>query len=253
MQRIYIYFAVLLVALFACKQNKQAEEWSKKDAIHWPHISVTNEVTFGDTGYTQLGNSFFVNTGLDTVAVSSKHLFSVFQKYQGFDSVSLGPEFTHWCVYAKDNPYEQVEMLGVMNENCEEKICSEQLLQNDWIVFETPDELGNYYPLKIRRTPLKEKEVVYAYGWNTLPNIDMTKLVLAKMRVCGLEGEIVFTDTIDINGTHIGMSGAPVLDKDGYLVGIVSGMSEDDKNMISSVNCLLELFETYHIPYIKES
>ncbi len=107
----------------------------------------------------------------------------VFENYQGYKKVQLKDDFVSWHAYVKDNPDNEVEFTTLINENPEETIGQFNTLKDrDWILFQTEDDFEGFQTLKIRYTPLKKGEVVYACGWCTMAD-DTCKLVRSKLRM----------------------------------------------------------------------
>ena len=78
--------------IFGCQNSPQIvkEPWVEKPVSLWPDFTLSNEIGFNDTTYYDLGNSFLVNTGFDTIGISCKHLFMVFENQLGMKAIDLG-------------------------------------------------------------------------------------------------------------------------------------------------------------------
>lgn len=70
----------LLLLAFGCKNATPLvkEPWIEKPVSEWPDFALTNEISFKDTTYKNLANSFLIDTGYDTLGISCKHIFMVF-------------------------------------------------------------------------------------------------------------------------------------------------------------------------------
>lgn len=64
-------------------------------------------------------------------------------------------------------------------------------------------------------------------------------------------GNYFYTQTMTPNVQPYGRSGSAVIDKNGYLVGIVSG-AEGNLGVIGSVDYLREMFDQYGVGYQNE-
>jgi Sec-independent protein translocase protein TatA len=59
-----------------------------------------------------------------------------------------------------------VSVKRLINKDSNEPIDKYNTLKDrDWIIFELEDKNTQLYPLKIRYTPVKKNEIVYAVGW----------------------------------------------------------------------------------------
>ena len=239
-----------LLLTIGCKKEVQIikEPWIEKPVTNWPDFALTNKISFTDTTFTDIANSFLVDTGVDTVGVSCKHLFMVFENRLGLENIDLGENFNFWKLYPKNNREKVVSIKKLINKNPNEPIGQFNTLKvRDWIIFEIEEKTTNIYPLKIRYSPIKNNEIVYAVGWG-MKQKDTTKPALIKLQCIDNLGDYYFTKTLKTDTKPNGRSGSPVIDKNGYLVGIISG-AEGNLGVIGSVNYLKKMFEKYNVEY----
>jgi len=247
--RIILIINSLLLAI-SCKKEIQIikEPWIEKPEHQWPDFALTNKISFTDTTFTDIANSFLVDTGLDTVGVSCKHIFIAFENRLGLKNIDLGEKFNYWKLYPKNNREKVVSIKKLINKNPNEQIGQFNTLKvRDWIIFEIEKKAANLYPLKIRYSPIKTNEIVYAVGWGTKQK-DTTKPALIKLQCIDNLGDYYYLKTLKTKTQPHGRSGSPVIDKNGYLVGIVSG-AEGNLAVIGSVNYLKKMFEKYNVEY----
>lgn len=248
---IYIFF----VLTFSCNNEPQittAEPWIDKPVAQWPDFALTNTISFTDTTYTDFANSFLINTGIDTIGVSCKHLFMVFEKQQGINNIDLGTEFKYWNLYPKNKKEKTVSVKRLINKNSSENIGQFNTLKiRDWLIFEIEDVNPELYPLKIRFTPVRKNEIVYVVGWG-MKQKDNSKPALIKLQCFDNLGNYFYTKQLNTGTQPQGRSGSPVIDKNGYVVGVVSGQ-EGNLGVIGSVNYLKKLLDKYDIKYVTPS
>jgi hypothetical protein len=79
-------------------------------------------------------------------------------------------------------------------------------------------------------------------------SFDNSYPVLIKQQYFKGLGDYYYTKTLDKEISPHGRSGSPVIDKNGYLVGIVSG-AEGNLSVVGSVYYLKKLFDKYNIKY----
>ena len=241
---------ISVLLLFGCKNSPQIikEPWIEKSVSQWPNFALTNEIGFVDTTYIDFANSFLVNTGFDTIGVSCKHLFMVFENQLGLESIDLGSKFDYWNMYPKNHKEKVVSIKSLINKNSSEQIGQFNTLKvRDWIIFELEGQTNQLYPLKIRFTPVKANEIVYSLGWGTKQN-DNSRPALIKLQCIKNLGDYFYIKTLETDTQPHGRSGSPVIDKNGYLVGIVSGQ-EGNFGVIGGVRYLTKMFKTYNIKY----
>ena len=243
-----IFFWIFLSSCGNQKPTVFKEPWVEKPVAEWPELVMTNSVEFADTTYSNIGNAFLVNTGSDTLAITCKHIFMLFgAKTQ--NKVYLYNNFNNWKIYPKGK-YEKSVCLGeLINKNsCEEIGAFNTLKSRDWIIFKL-NGTTEFTPLKIRKRPVAEGEIVYAVGWAYKQFTKKPSLV--KMQVYKNVGVYFYVNTLTQNVDAAGRSGSPVIDKNGYLVGIVSG-AEGNLGVIGGVPYLTQQFDKYNISYTYE-
>ncbi|MDP3452079.1 MAG: hypothetical protein Q8R90_03905 [Bacteroidales bacterium] len=236
--------------LFGCQNSPQfiKEPWIERPISLWPDFALTNEISFTDTTYYDIANSFLINTGFDTIGVSCKHLFMVFEYQLGLNSIDLGNKFNYWNMYPKNHKEKIVTIKRLINTDPNEQIGQFNTLKvRDWIIFEIDGHNNQLHPLKIRYTPVKSNEIVYAVGWGKMQK-DNSKPELFKMQCFMNLGDYFYIKPLEKDTHPAGRSGSPVIDNNGYLVGIVSGQ-EGNLGVIGGIKYLTTLFDKYGIEY----
>lgn len=226
--------------LTACSNDNDVtkkEEWAGKPVSEWPEVVFTNDIMFKDTSYRSIGNSFLVDTGDDTLAVTCKHIFLVFA-HEELPVIDLGDNFVEWRAYPKGNKDRQMVFGELINRNSNEAVDAFNTLKiRDWLLFDVQDIPAGFMPLKIRHEPLRKNEMIYCIGWPYRQKGGLPSLV--KMQVFRNAGPYYYVNTLTENVDHGGRSGSPVIDANGYLVGITSG-AEGKLGVIGNVNYLDE-------------
>lgn len=210
---------------------------------------MTNTIEFADTSYRNIGNAFLVDTGLDTIAVSCKHIFMLF-RMETNNTINLNSNFRNWKIYPKGKPDKAIFLDQLINNNKDEETGQFNTLKDrDWIIFRTT-EIADFTPLKIRWKPVSKGEIVYATGWSYKQTSENPSLI--KMQVFKNMGNYFYTNTLTLNVDPAGRSGSPVIDKNGYLVGIVSG-AEGKLGVMGAIPYLKQLFDNYKVNYASEN
>lgn len=250
MKQSYPCLLYIALSLTACQSEPEVpkEPWIHDPVSAWPDLALTNEIAFGDTTYEDLANAFLIDTGADTVGVTCKHLFLVFQKNQGLKTIDLGESFRYWKLYPKGHPEKAVQMERLINRNVDEPVDQFNTLKlRDWLLLELPEQRPDLYPLKIRFQPVKPYEVVYAVGWGRRQE-QTEHPALIKMEVVQPLRNYFYVKTLDTAHHPEGRSGSAVIDADGYLVGVVSG-AEGKLGVIGGVNYLKKVMDDYGVKY----
>jgi hypothetical protein len=135
--------------MLGCQNSPQIikEPWIEEPVSSWPDFALTNEISFTDKAYYDIANSFLVNTGFDTVGVSCKHLFMVFENQPGLNSIDLGNTFNYWKMYPKNHKEKTVSIKRLINKDINEQIGQFNTLKvRDWIIFELQEQNKQLYP-----------------------------------------------------------------------------------------------------------
>jgi Trypsin-like peptidase domain len=220
-----LLFLLLSVNIFAQKK----ESWMNKPKDQWPPIALTNNVAFnnGDTyihsSFKYAATGFLIDNGSETLAATGKHILWV-AKNKKSKAVEINKELKSWTMFPKGNSKDVVVIDKLINEDSTEILEGKNatITERDWIIFSVKSASPNIVRLKPRYTPLKVGEKVYIPGcaYN-----DSTCKVY--------EGTILRKQGLDIliernmNEHMGGSSGSPVIDANGYLIGILSSSSSD--------------------------
>ncbi len=244
----YMIYLIFFLLLLSCKTSEyiEKEPWIEKPISEWPEFVMTNDIEFTDTSYKGIANSFLINTGYDTLAVTCKHFFLIFRDKE-LNTINLGMEFIDWKMYPKGQSNKMIKIKNLINQNDNEQIGEYNTLKNrDWIIFNIDKADIKTYPLKIRTTLVKKGEIIFNIGWANQQTTKYPSII--KLQQIKNMGNYYYVKSITENVNPIGRSGSPVIDKNGYLIGIASG-GEGNFGVIGSVNYLIELFEKYNVKY----
>lgn len=189
-----------------------------------------------------------MDTGEDTLGVTCKHVFMVFEKRHGLEHVDLGNLSVRWEMVSPERPGLVAETGRLVNADPEERIGAFNTLKvRDWLLFELEEVPEDVYPLKVRYAPVRKGEIVHAVGWSwEQERRDRPQRV--ELECFMQQGPYFYTRTLSEGARPEGTSGSPVIDAKGYLVGIVSG-AEGNLGVIGSVEYLQGTFEKYGIAY----
>ncbi|MBL0745672.1 S1 family peptidase [Chryseolinea lacunae] len=167
---------------------------------------------------------FLIDTGTDTLAATVKHSLWV-AKTKAMNTVDLR-HLQRWIMHPKGVLKDSVVIDYLINTDTTEVLNGNEstITQRDWLVFKTRFRSPAIQPLKPRYTRIEVGETIYFTG---CPYSEKS-CVTHEARVIETEGNrIIFTRPENLNLG--GFSGSPLIDKDGYLIGILGGSSFDRK------------------------
>ena len=206
------------------------EPWILKPRDEWPQIALTNNIQYknGDRyilpSFSYAGTGFLINTGTDTLAVTAKHILLI-ARNKKTNAVSINNDLLLWSMKSKQNPGDSVIINKLINDDTAEVIegTRSSIMERDIIVMSIKKTSKNIQPLKLRYTSPKIGETVY-----------MLACAYADASCTVNEGTVIgkygFDIIINMNQPPLpGASGSPVIDANGYLIGVFSSMTNDSK------------------------
>lgn len=241
----YWFFLCLLPAISCAGQERTS-------AKVFPEIALTNQILFADSRFDQprFSCGFLVTHKQDTFAVTAKHLLKII-KTKDMTRLSLGNSIKSWSLFSLPTKEKSVVTQRLLNENPAASLDDKATYDEDWLVFSLRSNHTSVKPLAFRATPLQPGEKLYVVGWTRhmeagpqrVYEFDYYKTVNHRL----LLKEVVVPEQFG------GLSGAPLVDEQGALVGIVSNGTVDPatgKKYFSPcpVEGLRTFIETYQKP-----
>ena len=200
--------------------GRPQETWIDKPQKEWPQITMINQVEYVDKSFPIAACSFLLDTGKEIVAVTAKHVLTYF-KSASMTSVSFGDRLKSWVMFPKNNPADTVEIGAIVNEDPAEPI--DRLIPSnvDWPLFSIKRKPDHIQPLKFRVDPLQSQEKVFIIGWRYTDK-DCPQVVYEGNYVESIDGAVIISTKLLSDNRTPGLSGSPVIDAQGRLIGIMS-------------------------------
>jgi hypothetical protein len=216
-----IYFAIfLLVFLYSCSSQEKVSQKVFED------ISLTSRIDFFDPKLNQprFCTGFLLQYNKDTFAVTAKHLLKIIKPPQ-MNTLSFDGFIKNWVLFPLDKKEDTIVTTKLLNQNPAAQLDDKSIYDNDWLVFSIGSNHSTVKPLQARTTPLIPGEKLYVIGWTR-------KMESGKQRVYEFEyyktiGHRILLKEVIVPEQFGGLSGAPVVDEQGAVVGIVSNGTKD--------------------------
>ena len=236
-------FTLLTLLISSCSSQ---EKISKKT---FDEIALVNEIRFYDTKLDQpkFSCGFLLNYNNDTFAITAKHVLKII-KPEEMTRLSFQNIIKSWSLYPLDKKTEVVMTDKLLNENKNELLAAKSTYLNDWLVFSLKENKSKVKVLTARTTPLVPGEKLYVIGWTR-------KMESGQQRVYEFE----YLKTIDqrillkevlVPEQFGGLSGAPLVDDKGDVVGIVSnGTVDPDSKKKYFSPCVMDGLITFLTKY----
>lgn len=210
-----LLFALFPLFIFSCTSKKSTSD------KHFPPISLINKIEFFDSARNRdkLGCGFLLKYRQDTFAVTAKHILSV-AKTDSMKYLTIDKYISKWSMRPLNKEDESVVVDKLLNENKKEKINAKDRFTNDWMVFSIRKNKSHVQPVEFRTTPLVKGEKLYIVGWTRHETEGPQRVY--EFKYYKTRGTHFLVKNLIVPEKFGGLSGAPVLDANGLLVGIVS-------------------------------
>ncbi|MCB2409442.1 trypsin-like serine protease [Hymenobacter lucidus] len=216
-------FCWLILLLVATTECSGQERVSPKT---FPAIALTNRIDFTDPQFNQprFSCGFLLRHNGDTVAVTAKHLLKVIRTKE-MQTVSLGSSIKAWSLFSLDRKSSSVVTEALLNENKAELLEDKATYDEDWLVFSLRSNNSDVKPLVARTTPLIPGEKLYVVGWTRHMEAGPQRVYEFKYYKT-IDHRLLLKDVL-VPEQFGGLSGAPLVDEQGLVVGLVSNGTVD--------------------------
>lgn len=207
--------------------DKEASEGSKSDALtklKSQPISLVNDISFTDPQFDKknTGNAFLVSVDERVYGITAKHILML-AKTDRMKFVDLNDELREWRMHPKDDSEQYLTVGTLLNSDKSEPLSWEN--DFDWLVFDITKNNSDIVPLTFRSKEVLPGELLYVVGWSYA---DKDAQPIYQFKYIETSDNYITTEQIKGPESLAGLSGAPLIDKDGLLVGLVSSGGEDE-------------------------
>ncbi|WP_109437332.1 MULTISPECIES: trypsin-like peptidase domain-containing protein [Aquimarina] len=219
-----IITTLVAITLISCSSVKRLQNTP---------IGLINNVAYTDSSFDNpnASNGFLVQYKNNTYAVTAKHILMI-AKTDHMKFVDFEGNLKEWRMYPKNDSTRYVIADKLLSTNKKDSLTWNYMdtnwdTYNDWLVFSVKENKTSHKPLKFRKKPIKKGEYVYAIGWSYKDSIGAQRVYQYTFDTT--EGD--YHNLIQIKGPKSlgGLSGAPIVDKKGRIIGLVSSGGEDEK------------------------
>lgn len=197
----------------------------------WPSITMVNDVIFKDTSFNQynIGCGFLLLHNDDTLAITAKHILGMAHTDK-MKTTNFENGLKQWKMYPRDKKDQIVISETLLNEDKVDSVNFDYIgrnwyTYNDYLVFKISTNNANVTPVKIRKAKPKAGEHFFVVGWSYWDTEGEQRIY--EYEYVKNRENMMLMDFVKAPEKSAGLSGSPVLDFEGNLVGVVSGFGED--------------------------
>ncbi|MFT3681339.1 MAG: trypsin-like serine protease [Ferruginibacter sp.] len=217
-----LFITIMLTITCFGQQNTSAKTFND--------IVLVNKIEFINPAFDQpkFSCGFLLKYKDDTFAVTAKHIIKII-KPDGMTTLSFENNVKSWSLYSLDNRTGLVTCDKLLNENNAESLDAKSTYHNDWLIFSIKQNSSAVKPLQTRTTPLVPGEKLYVAGWTRTMESGAQRVY--EFEYYKTIGNRILLKDIIVPEKFGGLSGAPLVDENGLLAGIVSnGTVDPDTN-----------------------
>lgn len=226
MIKIITHFSLFLYLTVFCSLVGQTQE-KVRDETQFGNMALINSISFHDAQFDNknAGNGFVITYAGKDYAITAKHVLMI-AKTDQMEFVDLEGHLKQWTMYQKNSPSKYLATKKLLNSNKTEKLEWESL-SDDWLVFSIEDNKTGFTPLKFRETAINEEESLYVIGWAYQDKEGPQRVY--EFSFVASEDNSHTLEQITGPKSLAGLSGSPIVDKEGLLIGLVASGWEDEK------------------------
>jgi hypothetical protein len=198
----------------------------RTSAKTFPAIALTNRIEFTDPHFDQprFSCGFLLAHNQDTFAITARHLLKII-KTKEMTHLAFGNSIKSWSLFSLLHKDKNAVTERLLNENAAASLEDKATYDDDWLVFSLRSNHTTVKPLAFRATPLRPGEKLYVVGW-TRRMEEGPQRVYEFEYYKTIDHRLLLKDVI-VPEQFGGLSGAPLVDEQGQLVGIVSNGTID--------------------------
>lgn len=219
----FIFILFFFTLLSSCK--------SQIDLTKTP-IGLINNVSYNNPAFnnSNAGNGFLVSYNQQVYAITAKHILNI-AKTPKMQFVDFEGELSAWKMQPKNDSTKVVLLDKLLSHNRTDSLTWSFLdsnwdTYNDWLVFSIKENNSNNRPLTFRKKPLVAGEKLFIVGWSYKDETGAQRVYEYKYG----KADGIYHEIIQVKGPESlgGLSGSPVVDEQGAVIGLVTSGWEDE-------------------------
>jgi hypothetical protein len=194
------------------------EAWAGQKPAQWPALALTHDTEFRGHTPLQGATAFLVELpDKRVVAATAKHLLGPDGGVEPrLPLAEVKKALVHWSLHPRSKPQSSVAVTGIHGAP------DNYPASDEWLLLDLDAKEPKYpaTPLKVRQKPLARGEKVFVVGVRYDNEKNTQEIFPGKITD---PGRGLIEGTLDAPANLEGFSGAPIVDADGHVVGLVTG------------------------------
>jgi hypothetical protein len=222
-----ILISIFLLVACQCVLGQNIED--PISFIQWKKVVLNNDAEF-TAGKMDWGSGFLIKYKNDTIACTAREFTGTIHSYGKMLYIKDFPkEMKYWKMFVSDDPTQFIELDTIFKKEKIEKKYSIFIYSTSFLTFSLKKKNNNLIPLEpdIRRIP--NKDTLYIVGYDRDHNIRIVRgIVETPPNEKYSEPEIRLKTDFYLN--YSDFVGAPIVDKNGKVIGLVNRAYDLYKN-----------------------
>lgn len=196
-------------------------------------IGLINNVKYKNDKFSNptAGNGFLISHQKKNYIITAKHVLLI-AKSDKMEFIDFSGELDNWTLHPKGNPSAYILTDQLLNPNQKDSLTWDYLNRNwetydDFLVFSIKENKSNHKPLKFKTADITPNESLFAVGWSYQDSMPSQQVY--EFNYMKTEGQYHQLKQVGASKNIGGLSGSPILDSKGAVVGLVSsGWVDED-------------------------
>lgn len=222
-----ILISIFLLVAFKCAMGQNIED--PISFIQWKKVVLSNDAEFTD-GKMDWGLGFLIKYKNDTIACTARDFTgTTYTRGKMLYIKDFGKEMKYWRMYVSDDPTQKVVLDTLFMKDKIEKKYSIFLYSAYFLTFSLKQNNKNLIPLEPDIRKIANKDTLYIVGYDKDHNLKIVRgIVETPLNEKYSEPEIRLKT--DVFLYYSNFVGAPIVDKNGMVVGLVNRAYDLYKN-----------------------
>jgi len=227
---------LIFILVFSIAEKLMAQNLEDPVAsMQWKNIVLNNQASFEKLGELNWGSGFLINYKNGVIACTARDFTGTTYTHGEMLMIKdFEKELKYWKMYISDNPEQYVLIDSLIMKEKMEKSFSIFLYSRPYLTFSIKEMNSNIIALDPNMEKVKNKDTLYLVGYDDAHNLKIVEgIVETALNEKYADPEIRMKTNIFIYYNNF--VGAPMVDKNGNVVGVINRAYRLNKNKRGSI------------------